>query len=135
LIAADISPLSRQYDRGLFGGGNFHFIQGDITDPAVRESILSLGPYSLILSDAAPATTGSRFIDSSRSLELAEAVVSYAESALAENGNLVVKLYQGGDSAQLLMRMKALFKTAKSYKPQACRGESFETYYLGTKRL
>jgi 23S rRNA (uridine2552-2'-O)-methyltransferase len=130
LVSVDLSPLSRQYDGGLFGGGNFHFIQGDITDPVVRESVLSLGPYNLILSDAAPSTTGSRFIDSSRSLELAEGVVSYT-SALAENGHLVVKVYQGGDSAGLLTRMKALFKTAKSYKPQACRGESFETYYLG----
>ena len=94
--------------------------------------ILSLGPYSLIVSDAAPATSGNRLIDTARSLELAEAVVSYAENALTENGGLVVKLFQGGDSAELLKRMRVLFKTAKSYKPQACRGDSFETYYLGT---
>jgi 23S rRNA (uridine2552-2'-O)-methyltransferase len=132
LIAADISPLSRQYDQGLFNSENFHFIQGGITDAAVRDSILALGPYNLIISDAAPATTGSRFLDTSRSLELAETVLLCAESALTENGGLVVKLFQGGDSADLLKRVKALFKTAKSYKPQACRGESFEAYYLGT---
>lgn len=131
LVSADLAPLSRQYDQGLFGGENFHFIQGDITDPAVKESIVSMGPYSLILSDAAPATTGNRLIDSARSLELAETVFSYAENTLAENGNLVIKMFQGGDSAQLLLKMKVLFKTAKSYKPQACRGDSFETYYLG----
>jgi len=131
LVSADLTPLSRQYDQGLFGGENFHFIQGDITDPAVKESIVSMGPYSLILSDAAPATTGNRLIDSARYLELAETVFSYAENTLAENGNLVIKMFQGGDSAQLLLKMKALFKTAKSYKPQACRGDSFETYYLG----
>jgi 23S rRNA (uridine2552-2'-O)-methyltransferase len=130
LVAADISPLSRQYDHGLFNSENFHFIQGDITDAAVRDSILSLGPYNLIVSDAAPATTGNRFIDTSRSLELAETVLSCAEKALTENGNLIVKVFQGGNSADLLKRMKALFKTAKSYKPQACRSESFEAYYL-----
>ena len=132
LVSADIAPLSRQYDRGLFGGGNFRFIQGDITDPAVRDSILSLGPYNLIISDVAPATTGNRFIDTTRSLELAETVVAYAANALSANGSLVVKVFQGGDSVQLLTRMKILFKSAKSYKPQACRDESFETYYLGT---
>ena len=132
LVSADIAPLSRQYDRGLFGGGNFNFIQGDITEPAVRDSILSLGPYNLIISDVAPATTGNRFIDTTPSLELAEAVVSYAGNTLAANGSLVVKLFQGGDSVQLLTQMKTMFKSAKSYKPQACRGESFETYYLGT---
>ena len=133
LVSADLSPLSRQYDQGLFNDGeNFHFIQGDITEPAIRDSIVSLGPYSLIISDAAPATTGNRLVDSARSLELAEAVVSYAENGLTVNGNIVVKVFQGGDSVQLLLRMKTMFKTAKSYKPQACRGDSFETYYIGT---
>ena len=131
LTAADLSPLSREFDGGLFSAYHFHFIQGDITDPAVRDSILERGPYNLIISDAAPATTGSRFIDTSRSLELAEAVTAYAETALAGGGNLVIKVFQGGDTSELLRRLKALFKSAKSFKPQACRRESFETYYLG----
>ena len=132
LVSADLCPLSRQYDKGLFGSGNFCFIQADITDAAVRDSIIEKGPYSLIISDAAPATTGSRVIDAARSLDLAEAVLAYAESALAaKTGNLVIKLFQGGDTSGLLRRMRTMFKTAKSYKPAACRGDSFETYYIG----
>jgi len=131
LAAADLSPLSRQYDAGLFNGDNFYFIQGDITDPAVRDAILAQGPYHLIISDAAPATMGNRFIDTTRSLELAETVAAYTESALISGGNLVIKVFQGGDVSELLKRLKTLFKSAKSYKPEACRSESFETYYLG----
>ena len=131
LVSADLSPLSRHYDGGLFDGGNFCFIQGDFTDPAVRDAIIAQGPYSLILSDAAPATTGKRFIDASRSLDLAEAVAAYAENALAAKGNLLVKLFQGGETAELLKRMRAFFKSAKSYKPLACRSDSFELYYMG----
>jgi 23S rRNA (uridine2552-2'-O)-methyltransferase len=41
LCAADLAPLSRQYDKGLFDGGNFIFIQGDITAAPVREAILA----------------------------------------------------------------------------------------------
>jgi len=134
LVSADLSPLSRKFDNGLFDGGNFRFLQGDITDPAVRDSILSHGPFNLIVSDAAPATTGNRFVDTCRSLELTEEVVTYAETALADGGNLAVKVFQGGDTSDLLKRLKSLFKTAKSYKPQACRSESFETYYLGSHR-
>ena len=130
LAAADLSPLSRQYDAGLFNGDNFCFIQGDITDSAVRDSILAHGPYHLIISDAAPATTGNRFIDTTRSLELAETVASYTESALISGGSLVIKVFQGGDVSALLKHLKTLFKSAKSYKPEACRSESFETYYL-----
>jgi 23S rRNA (uridine2552-2'-O)-methyltransferase len=131
LAAADLSPLSREYDKGLFDGGNFFFVQGDITAAEIRETILSKGPYSAIISDAAPNTTGSHTVDSSRSLELAETVIAYAESALSTGGNLALKVFQGGGSDSLLKRMKALFGTAKSFKPQACRGESVETYFIG----
>ena len=135
LVSADISPLSRQYDRGLFDGANFFFVRGDITDPAIQEIILSRGPFSLIISDAAPATSGNRLLDAARSLELAWAVLDYAEKALAKGGRLVIKVFQGGDTAELLKRIKTLFHTAKSFKPQACRNESFETYYIGMGRI
>jgi 23S rRNA (uridine2552-2'-O)-methyltransferase len=131
LAAADLSPLSREFDKGLFDGSNFFFIQGDITAPEIRETLLAKGPYSVIISDAAPNTTGSHTVDSARSLELAEAVFSYAENVLAVGGNLAVKVFQGGGSDILLKRLKELFKTAKSFKPQACRGESVETYFVG----
>jgi 23S rRNA (uridine2552-2'-O)-methyltransferase len=134
LAAADLSPLSREFDKGLFDGGNFFFIQGDITDAAVRETLLAKCPYSTIVSDAAPATTGNHTVDAARSLELSETVITYAESALENGGNLVVKIFQGGDSAQILKRIKTLFETAKSFKPQACRGESVETYFIGLGR-
>jgi 23S rRNA (uridine2552-2'-O)-methyltransferase len=131
LVSADLSPLSRQYDKGLFDGDNFFFLQGDITDPVTRETILARGPYSLIISDAAPSTTGNHSVDAARSLELAEAVLGYAESALVKSGGLALKVFQGGDSAELLKRIKTLFDTAKSFKPRACRGESVETYFIG----
>ena len=134
LSAADLSPLSRQHDKGLFDGDNFFFIQGDITEPAVRDALIAKGPYRLIMSDVAPSTTGNRSVDTLRSLALVEAVVDYAEISLEPGGNLVVKVFQGGDTAEILRRMRTLFATAKSFKPEACRSESFETYYLGLGR-
>ncbi len=131
LTAVDLAPLSRVHDKGLFDRESFFFVQGDVTDPAVREILLARGPYRLVLSDVAPATTGNRSVDTLRSLGLAEEVVGYAEQALAPGGNLVVKVFQGGDTADLLKRLRLLFNTAKSFKPEACRSESFETYYIG----
>ncbi|MDR1837760.1 MAG: RlmE family RNA methyltransferase [Treponema sp.] len=131
LAAADLSPLSREFDNGLFSGDNFFFIQGDIAAAEVRETLLSRGPYSTIISDAAPGTTGSHTVDSARSLELAETAISYAENALSSGGALALKIFQGGGSGALLKHMKPLFETAKSFKPQACRGESVETYFVG----
>ena len=131
LVSVDLSPLSRVYDQGLFEGENFFFIQGDITDPAVRTQLLERGPYHLVMSDVAPATTGNRSVDTLRSLALAEEVVSYAEASLMVGGSLVVKVFQGGDTAEILKQLRSLFATGRSFKPQACRAESFETYYLG----
>jgi 23S rRNA (uridine2552-2'-O)-methyltransferase len=134
LAAADLSPLSREYDRGLFGGDNFRFVQGDITAGDVRETLLAQGPFDLVLSDAAPATTGNRSVDAPRSLALAEAVLAYAETALVRGGGLAVKVFQGGDSAAILARIRELFVSGKSFKPQACRSNSFETYYIGLEK-
>ena len=131
LISVDLSPLSRQYDQGLFDKPGFVFIQGDFTLPAIREAILSQGPFNLLVSDAAPATSGNRSLDTLRSLALAEAALDYAAAALIPGGNLVVKVFQGGDTGNLLKTIRGLFETWKSFKPQACRAESFETYYLG----
>jgi len=131
LVSVDLSPLSHEFDNGLFSRENFFFIQGDITAQAAQQAILARGPYSLLLSDTAPATTGNRSIDTARSLELAEAVLAYAETALECGGNMALKVFQGGDSASILKRIKELFDSAKSFKPQACRSESFETYYVG----
>jgi len=136
LAAADLCALSCELEndsknRGLFNGDNFFFIQGDVTTNEVREVLLSKGPYSVIISDAAPNTTGNHTVDSARSLELAETVIAYAESALVPGGNLAVKVFQGSGVDELLKRMRVLFETAKSFKPQACRGESVETYFIG----
>jgi 23S rRNA (uridine2552-2'-O)-methyltransferase len=134
LAAADLAPLSRQYDRGLFEGGNFFFIRGDISAPETREVLLSRGPFNLVICDAAPATTGSRMVDTLRSLELAETALGYGEAALKKGGGLVVKIFQGGDSAALLKRIRVLFESGRAFKPAACRSESFEVYYLGLGR-
>jgi 23S rRNA (uridine2552-2'-O)-methyltransferase len=131
LTSADLAPLSPQYGRDLFGGDNFRFVQGDITARETREALLARGPFNLIVSDAAPETTGNRSVDTLRSLGLAEAVLGYAETVLTGGGNLVVKVFQSGETQGLLRRLKGLFTAGKSFKPSACRPESFETYYIG----
>ena len=134
LVSVDLSPLSRQFDGGLFEKPDFTFIHGDFTQSEIREAILSKGPYRLVASDAAPATSGNRSLDTLRSLELAEIALDYAENALAEGGDFVVKVFQGGDTGNLLKKIRGLFRTGKSFKPQACRPQSFETYYLGLEK-
>ncbi len=126
LAAVDLSPLGI---KAPFG--NFFFLQGDLYDPAVRSALAERGPYGLILSDAAPSTTGDRTVDTGRSEALVEAVIGYADALLAPKGHLVAKLFQGGGERDLLTALRGRFETARGFKPRACRAESFETYLLG----
>lgn len=110
---------------------NFFFIKGDLYEASVKTALMAHGPYDLILSDAAPSTSGNRGLDTDRSETLVEAVLDYADQALKPGGSVIAKLYMGGGQRQLLDRMKTSFKTVRAFKPEACRTESFETYLIG----
>jgi 23S rRNA (uridine2552-2'-O)-methyltransferase len=112
--------------------GNFLFVRGDLYDSGVRERLLAAGPFGLVLSDAAPATTGNRIVDQGGSEAIVEAVIDYAEASLAPGGSMVAKIFQGGAEAALLRRLRGRFAAAKAFKPEACRSESFETYLVAT---
>ncbi|MCP5452592.1 MAG: RlmE family RNA methyltransferase [Spirochaetaceae bacterium] len=129
LSAVDLQPLgiSPSYS-------NFHFIRGDLYDGAVKAAIAERGPYDLVLSDAAPATSGNRGLDTDRSEAIVEAVLGYADDLLKPGGSVVAKLFIGGGQRELLDRMKASYASARAFKPEACRTVSFETYLIGLGR-
>ena len=113
-------------------GAHFTFVKGSILDEPVRARLRELGPYNLVVSDAAPATSGNRLVDQARSEELVEAVIGLALGVLAQGGALVTKIFQGGEERRLLTELRAHFAQARAFKPQACRSESFETYLVAT---
>ncbi len=126
LSAVDLSPLGMTppYD-------NFFFVQGDLYADATKAALREKGPYDLVMSDAAPATSGNRSLDTDRSEAIVEAVIAYAEEFLVPGGSLVAKLFVGGGERELLDRIKTRFREARGFKPKACRSESFETYLVG----
>ena len=125
LVAVDIQDL------GIApADANFRFIKGSILDEAVRASLREAGPFNLVVSDAAPATSGNRLVDQARSEELVEAVMQLALEVLAPGGALVMKIFQGGEEKRLIAELKKHFAQARAFKPEACRSESFETYLV-----
>jgi len=126
VTAVDLSPL----DTSVIAP-NLTFFQGDIYSPAIREKVGACGPFDLVVCDVAPATTGNRILDTTRSEALAELALLYAELFLSLHGKFIVKIFQGGGEQALLKRMRTLFKTARGFKPEACRSSSFETYLVG----
>ena len=125
LVGVDLSPVTLK----SFPPNSF-FFQGDIFDASTVQTLTEKGPYDVILSDAAPATTGNRTVDTARSFRLVEQVVQLAETLLIPGGSLVAKIFQGGDEKLLVDRLRVRFEQTKILKPQAVRGESFETYLI-----
>ena len=130
VVAVDISPLSERVSSERLA-----LIQGDMTSSEVRQAVAELGPYSLVLCDAAPATTGNRTVDTVASEALAEAALSYAEEMLKQGGNFAVKVFQGGGERLLMQKMRSLFSVAKAFKPEASRARSFEVYAVGVGKV
>ena len=129
ITSVDLNPLSKNVT-----GDNLVFIQGDLYDEDVLRRAQELGPYDVVICDAAPPTTGNRTVDTARSAGLVELAVFYARTMLKEGGNFAVKIFQGGDQQKLLQQMREIFVSARGFKPEACRSESFETYLIGLKK-
>lgn len=129
IIGVDLQPLQNNIHLPPI----FHFIRGDIFHTEILDSLIRKGPYNVILSDAAPSTTGNRLIDSTRSWEIAKRILEIVEKCLKKGGNLVVKIFQGEDTGDILKKMKGLFTIVKANKPTTSRKKSTEQYYIGCK--
>ena len=125
VVAVDLKPVE------LPPSDSLHTVEGDVTDEAVRDELREHGPFDVILSDAAPSTTGNRTLDSARSAELVEIVLELADELLAPGGHMVAKLFQGGDEKTLLESARARFRSARIQRPKASRSDSFEVFIVG----
>jgi 23S rRNA (uridine2552-2'-O)-methyltransferase len=118
-------------DGKLLSRKNYRFFLGDFTSPEVERLIRDAGPFDVIVSDAAPSTTGSRTMDTARSAEIARKVLDFCEMCLVPNGNCVLKIFQGGEERDVLSWMRGRFSSVKAFKPKASRSDSMETYFIG----
>ncbi len=109
------------------------FIKGNFLDKSVQENIKNIiqeKKCDVILSDMSPATSGHKSSDHLRIIALCEEVFNFAKEHLAEGGSLIVKVFQGGASSDILQEIKQRFKTIKHFKPEASRKASPELYLI-----
>ena len=125
VVAVDLKAVE------LPDSDNLKTLEGDITEEPTRAELRSLGPFDVVLSDAAPSTTGNRTLDTARSAELVEIILGLVDELLVEGGNMAVKLFQGGEERELLAAARERFRTAKVQHPKASRSDSFEVYLVG----
>jgi 23S rRNA (uridine2552-2'-O)-methyltransferase len=113
-------------------GDNFRFFQDDLSLPSLPGRILEfLGRKAdLVVSDAAPNTTGIAFTDQARSADLVRVVFSLARKTLAEGGTFLAKIFEGPEADAVFKELHAEFDKVRRIRPAATRKESFELYLL-----
>jgi 23S rRNA (uridine2552-2'-O)-methyltransferase len=107
-------------------------IQGDMTTPQVQAQMIEAadGPVDVVLSDAAPKTTGIRLRDHAFSVALVYAALDIARQALKPGGHLVAKVFEGEDLPQLLVDLRQAFEAVKPFYPEATRREGYEVFLV-----
>lgn len=129
LIGIDISQ------RPAIKDSRFRFINEDILKMDI-DSIKSIATtVDLILSDAAPKTTGDKFSDSQKSLRIVERVFDISNEILVPGGNVVAKVFQGEDLDQFINdKIKTRYAKIARYKPKSSRKESREIYIIALNK-
>ncbi len=109
-------------------------LEMDFTDPAAAAWLIErLGSApDVVLSDMAPNTTGHRATDHLRIMGLVEAASEFAFASLKPGGAFVAKAFQGGETADVVARLKRAFAHVRHVKPKASRAESSELYIVAT---
>lgn len=87
--------------------------------------------YNVIVSDLAPKTSGIKFVDAGKSLELCEKSFETARKILTTGGNFLCKIFEGELTDKFFNKIKKNFKFAKRFKPRASRKESKEIFIIG----
>lgn len=111
-----------------------HILQMDFNDPACGPELIRLlgGPPDVVLSDMAPNTVGHRQTDHLRIVGLIEAAADFAIQVLRPGGAFVAKAFQGGETAEVIAKLKQRFASVKTVKPNASRSDSSELYLVAT---
>ena len=123
------------------GDNRFTYMQADIRDPDIVLNLGSIegdgtnpGSFDLILSDAAPKTTGNKFSDSQNSLRLVRAVYEISRTLLHSGGSVVAKVFQGEDLKAFVDSIRKDFGKVDLFKPKSSRAESRELYIIARNR-
>ncbi len=113
------------------------FIQQDFLEEGAPQKILELlgentkrERCDIVLSDMAANTTGDASLDHLRIITLLEEALTLAVQILNKDGCFVGKLFQGGNSDDLVKILRMHFEKVKYFKPESSRKDSSEVYLV-----
>jgi len=112
---------------------NFHFIEADVLQLDGVRLAKEIGPMDVVISDLAPQTTGVKFLDNSRSMDLATKALNISTVMLKREGHFLCKIFEGEDQKIFRDEFSHYFNQTRSLRPSAVRKGSREIYLLGLR--
>jgi len=125
IVALDILPMD--------GMADVTVIQGDFREAAVYDQLLASlenTQVNLVMSDMAPNISGMKAVDQPRAIYLAELALELANKVLADNGDLLIKIFTGEGLDSFKQELRKKFNKILVRKPKASRPRSSEIYLL-----
>jgi 23S rRNA (uridine2552-2'-O)-methyltransferase len=127
VLAVDLSEIAVSL------GANVEVIVGDALS-LENEALGRFAPYDVVLSDMAPATTGNRLGDQTRSFELFERAVLVAEALGAPGSSFVGKIFMGEDFQKARELVRVRYGEVRVIRPEGTRSNSYELFLVGLKK-
>ena len=112
----------------------FSYIKGDILSIDNDDLRSAAGIVDLVVRDACPNTTGNKFMDAQRSIEIVRRVFDISDAVLKAGGSVVAKVLTGEDVAKFVREIKKKYQSVRMCKPNASRKESRENFIVALSR-
>lgn len=109
------------------------FLQGDFREDEIYQQLLEIignRTVDLVICDMAPNMTGTSAVDQPRAMYLSELALDLAKQVLKNNGDFLVKVFQGEGLPEYRKAIQQAFGKLITRKPDASRPRSNETYLL-----
>lgn len=130
ILGIDLSPITVNLK-------NAEFMEADLRDLHLADVLKDRGwneLFDVVMSDMAPRTTGIKFTDQARSMELCELALGIAHVFLKPGGHFVCKLFHSDDFVKLRNDIKKQFHRFESIKPESTRKISKEIFLVGLNK-
>ncbi|MBI4764395.1 MAG: RlmE family RNA methyltransferase [Deltaproteobacteria bacterium] len=112
---------------------NILFLQADLLTVPDETIKTWAGRADVVLSDLSPKTSGIKWLDHQRSLDLNLRALEIGFLVLIKGGSVVLKIFDGQGTKNFIKKMKDYFEQVQIHKPKSSRSESSEIYLIGQR--
>lgn len=104
----------------------------DIFEKGIDNVIIKHLPHKadVVLSDLAPDIIGVWQVDHLKQIDMVLKVIELFPYILKPRGNVVIKIFEGEETRNTLIKIRKMFNNVHISKPPASRGKSSELYFV-----